>query len=182
VSWKTIGRVADEANAARVEPKDHAALDAELAAAGVDLDDLPGLPAEPEAKAPAPPPKVRPARTRRAVWLIAAAIGAMVLLLIVMNGAAIVAFFKGEPIRPDDEWVPWKQEPTPQQRAAAIRKDAYTACADGLWVTCEAKLDEAKAIDPAGETDPRVVVARRAAYAGQHPEGGTDDKQVRPDR
>jgi hypothetical protein len=51
---------------------------------------------------------------------------------------------------------------TPQTQAKWLRTDALAACAVGDYVKCRAKLDEARGLDPAGESDPKVVEARRA--------------------
>jgi hypothetical protein len=115
--------------------------------------------ARPAAKAT---PATRTVRRLRPVWLVAAALGAVLLVFAVGNRAALVAVLKGEEIRPDDEWLPWKPAPTPEERAASARATAFAACDRAQWTTCQAKLDEARAIDPAGETAPRVVAARRA--------------------
>jgi hypothetical protein len=49
-----------------------------------------------------------------------------------------------------------------QVRAAALRGEAYAACDTKRWTECTGKLDEAATLDPAGESDPRVVAARKA--------------------
>jgi hypothetical protein len=138
-------------------------------------DDVTGLAREPapddgvvqavDARAPEPArvSKAGPNMRRlRPVWLLTAVLGAMVSVFAVMNGAVVVALFRGDDIRPDDEWLPWKPSPTPLQRAAAARDTACTACASALWDTCEAKLDEARTLDPMGESAPAVVAARKS--------------------
>jgi len=100
-----------------------------------------------------------------AVWLAAAVVGAVLLVFAFMNGAAIVAVFKGEAIRPDDEWLPWERAPTREERAASLREKAFAACDVAQWDPCQAKLDEARGIDPAGEEAPRVAAARSAIAA-----------------
>jgi hypothetical protein len=107
-------------------------------------------------------PNTTTARVRRTMWLAAAALGALLSVFALRNRAAIEAALEGEPIKPDDEWLPWKPTPTPNERAAPIRQQAFAACGAALWSTCEAKLDEARQIDPAGESAPPVVAARTA--------------------
>jgi hypothetical protein len=54
-----------------------------------------------------------------------------------------------------------RPEPTPdERRAEALRKEAFAACAQDLWAPCLQALDEAKALDPAGDTAQPVREAR----------------------
>jgi hypothetical protein len=53
--------------------------------------------------------------------------------------------------------------------ADSIRQEAFEACGRGHWAECERKLDEAKAIDPEGETNADVQQARRMASKALHP-------------
>jgi hypothetical protein len=112
----------------------------------------------PKAAAAAAPP-VR--RARAAPLAAAVALGALGMAAL-LNRGAIVAYLKGEPIGPDQPWAPPTAPTTEQQRAAAIRGEAYAACAAQRWTECGSKLDEAAALDPAGERDPRVVAVRKA--------------------
>jgi DNA-directed RNA polymerase specialized sigma24 family protein len=48
-------------------------------------------------------------------------------------------------------------------RAAELRKQALESCAAGAWATCVEKLDDAKRLDPAGDTRPEVQRARQDA-------------------
>jgi hypothetical protein len=49
----------------------------------------------------------------------------------------------------------------PPSPAEALRRDAFEACGRGRWAECERKLDEAKQLDPDGDSDPDVRNARR---------------------
>ncbi|HEY3819086.1 MAG TPA: MBL fold metallo-hydrolase [Polyangiaceae bacterium] len=49
------------------------------------------------------------------------------------------------------------------------RLDAFQACAEGHFGVCRDHLDMAKALDPAGESDPRVLRARAQVRAWQSP-------------
>jgi hypothetical protein len=49
----------------------------------------------------------------------------------------------------------------PASPAEALRSDAFEACGRGRWDECARKLDEAKALDPEGESAPDVRNARR---------------------
>jgi hypothetical protein len=94
---------------------------------------------------------------RRLVWLLAAAFVVAVLIVGALKGPAIVAYFRGPPIGPDVEG-PYR--PSPRELAEKLRDDAMGHCAQASWATCKAKLDEAAALDPAGESEARVVGAR----------------------
>jgi hypothetical protein len=100
----------------------------------------------------------RPRRSAFVVWLVAAAFAALVGLIGVTQGAAIATWFKGkpepvEPILPDNEKA---APPTPHELAEKMRDEADTACANAEWGTCMHRLDDAKKLDPAGESEDRV--------------------------
>jgi hypothetical protein len=115
--------------------------------AGASADE--GTPTGPTAtKAPVKRP--RPVAIAAAVALGALGVAALA------NRGVIEAYLRGvEPIGPDTTW-------TAQQKAALIRGDALDACGTQRWTECTQKLDEAAKLDPAGESDPRVVAARQA--------------------
>jgi hypothetical protein len=105
-----------------------------------------------------------PKRHAWAVWLVAAAIGAGIVAFVVERPVVVAWFHHGtEPIGPDPDWRPL---PTPQERASAIRKEAFDACGEYYWALCESKLDEAQKLDPGGESDTRVQEARTAVHDG----------------
>jgi hypothetical protein len=123
----------------------------ELEAGGVDVE---GLHAKADAlhgqiqhaaTAGPPPAKVTvlATRVRRAAWavpLIAAALG--VVFFVMSTGGGVS---RGR-----------------AHGAAELRSEAYAACDAHRWRECGEKLDQAKEIDPEGESDPRVVAARKA--------------------
>jgi hypothetical protein len=113
------------------------------------------------------------ARKPRAVWLVAAALGVMVFVLAVER-REIVAWMTHDNVRPDNQWV----EPSPDRRAVALREKAFDACHDGLWTECEDTLIEAKKLDPAGDMNPRVQAAHKAALEGM----SRDLRKPGPDR
>jgi DNA-directed RNA polymerase specialized sigma24 family protein len=88
-------------------------------------------------------------RTVRASWAAFAAVGVV---------AAIAFLF-------------WQPEPeitapnlqTPEERAQELRTEALRDCEAAQWKKCVHDLDEAAAMDPAGDTDPRVLKARQDA-------------------
>jgi hypothetical protein len=102
------------------------------------------------------------ARSRWAAWTAIAAVAAAALAVFVWpRDEGVGAGYPGE------------------AKASLLRTEAYAACDRGAWVLCEAKLDEAKRLDPAGEAAAEVLAARRSSYLGQHPDG---DFEARPDR
>jgi hypothetical protein len=114
---------------------------------------------------------IRATESSRAVWFAAAAA-----VLVGIGGAAvvergaIVAWIKGPPapapIEPDHEVAP---PPTPHELAEKARDEAEKACAGGLWGRCNTRLDQARELDPAGESQPRVVGLRKAIVDGTTP-------------
>jgi hypothetical protein len=62
---------------------------------------------------------------------------------------------------PPNEQLP--RVPAPEQRAADMRKLAFEKCEARAWQECLDELDAAKQLDPAGDSDPRVRDARKAA-------------------
>jgi len=125
--------------------------------------------------APSPSPKAAPVvasppvrRPRPGAMVAAVAVGALGVAALA-NRAAIVAYVKGEPIGPDRPWGP--PTATPEQRAWAIRGEAFAACDAQRWTQCTGKLDEAAVLDPAGESDPRVVSARKAVDEATRDDG-----------
>jgi hypothetical protein len=107
----------------------------------------------------APPPAAKSRIRRMSPAAIAAAVAAVAVGGVALsNGAAIVAYLKGE------------TGPTVAasvaQHVATLRKEAFAACDARRWDECTRKLDEAKELDPAGESDERVVAARKAIAGG----------------
>jgi hypothetical protein len=121
-----------------------------------------------------------PARRMRPGPIVAAvALGALGVAALV-NREAIVAYVKGEPIGPDRPWAPPTAPSTPQQlRAASIRGEAFAACEAQRWTECAGKLDEAAGLDPAGESEARVVSARRAVGEAMRVEENPDKPKLK---
>jgi hypothetical protein len=55
-------------------------------------------------------------------------------------------------------------------RAEPLRQQALSACRAALFAKCGELLDQAAAVDPAGENDPRVLEARDAIDRAAQPE------------
>jgi hypothetical protein len=182
VTWKTIERVADKAERARLEALSEEDIDRELREAGIDPEEAVkvverAIDASEGKQVPAPPAAARPrvieggaaktpgsAKTVKAWggsygWIAAVAAAAVVLLVLVRGQLGGVSH--GAPDMDSGSLV---REPTAVERAAMRREEAYAACRTRAWTECQAKLDEARRLDPAGEEDPRVQVARHALY------------------
>jgi len=112
--------------------------------------------------------RARP-RTREIVtWLAVAAFGVLV-IGVAVERREVEAWFQRAPdtIGPD---VP--PPPTVAERAASLRHEAFEACDDTRWVLCEQKLDEARKIDPGGESALDVRRARKSVDGALHWDGG----------
>ncbi len=59
---------------------------------------------------------------------------------------------------------------TPHEQAARLRGEALAACDGHDFAVCTVKLDDARTLDPAGESEARVVAARAAIAASQEPQ------------
>jgi hypothetical protein len=121
------------------------------------------------------PGPAAPSRRRSIAWLAAAAVAVAVAVVFAMNAGTVVAWFRpGPPIGPDGGgMVP--QPPSPQELAQALRWRARGECDRGALVECQRDLDEARGLEPAGETRPEVVEMRRV-IAGPEEDGGLKPK------
>jgi DNA-directed RNA polymerase specialized sigma24 family protein len=120
---------------------------------------------------PAPRVRKRVSRLRshfRAQWkkelALLAALGVVAL--------AVLWFVRRAPRDPvaDPGVRPVPSEALPRiEPAWRLRRDALAACDRGAWDVCVSGLDRAKALDPVGDSEPRVQEARAAAEAALHP-------------
>ena len=100
------------------------------------------------------------AATKKATSRVAWAAGA----LVAAAAAAVIAVEIGDGSRRGPEAIGPDRPgpaPTPLEQARRLREDGLVACGAQDWTACGTKLDEAKQLDPAGESDPRVIEARR---------------------
>jgi hypothetical protein len=122
-------------------------------------------PEETPAAREAPRPKTAPRKgAPRVAWVA----GAVVAAAAAAGGVAVeVAGSAGGPlaIGPD----PGSTAATTKERATRLRDEAVAACGARDFATCTARLDDAKRLDPAGESEPRVVAARAAIAASTVP-------------
>jgi DNA-directed RNA polymerase specialized sigma24 family protein len=107
-------------------------------------------------------------RDLRAEWMrrVGSWGGGALLLLVVLGLAAqepggVTAPFPGEPAPSGEAPAP---EPSQERAATAaeLRSRAIEECRTWALPACERDLDEARALDPAGESAPAVQAARRA--------------------
>ncbi|MCB9578727.1 MAG: RNA polymerase sigma factor [Polyangiaceae bacterium] len=136
-----------------------------------------------EANVPAPRVRQRVSRLRRHFrtrWAAQLAAVAAITALVL----AAIALWRGlsQP-SPEDiarEPVP---ELSPRERGQEIRRQAFEHCAAGRDRECLKELDRAKALDPAGDTEPRVQEARAAAQrALEAPSKGQLEKSAPPSK
>jgi hypothetical protein len=108
-------------------------------------------PAPTSSQAPGRFVTIRTRRVPQLVWLLAAALG---LFLIVVNWPETIA-----------------KPPHDAQEAAELRAKAKSACDASDYGACRALLDQASAIDAAGESDPEVQAERKkiAEWTRQRP-------------
>ena len=85
---------------------------------------------------------------RRTVWIVAAAVGAIVVVLLAVNARAISAWFRPDTAASDSDngEGAGKRDVPPAQRAAKLREGAEEACRAGEWKKCEGKLNHAQKI------------------------------------
>jgi hypothetical protein len=114
--------------------------------------------------------------TPRSIWLMAAGFSIAIGGLAVVKRDAIVAFFRDDTNHQDDKSARQK-EPSRETRAAAARTEAQAACARDAFDECEAHLDEARGLDPAGEDKPEVASLRQRISKAHAPP--SDDKPQR---
>jgi len=126
---------------------------------------------EAQAAVPEEPARVIPIGRRgpRARWTVVLLAAAVVLAL--GAGAAVgIAVRDRSPRTPlgPDPLVPRRREDPmiALQLAARLRDEARDECTRQEWATCQAKLDDARALDPAGDRDPDVQAYRARAAAG----------------
>ncbi len=107
------------------------------------------------AKVKGAPPRMRKTIPRTA-WVAGAIVAAAA-------AAIVVAEVTSEPPRGPEAIVPEPPAPplTPAEQASKLRDEAVLACEFQEYAACSKKLDEAKALDPAGESEPRVIEARK---------------------
>jgi len=118
-----------------------------------------------EVDLPAPRVRQRVSRLRRhfhARWLALGAAGLLSLL-----GVGALFYRTLQRVAPPPSIA---QEPiTPFERARILRQNALPRCAAGAYPECIAALDEARALDPSGESASAIREARAAAAISQSP-------------
>jgi len=118
----------------------------------------------------------RMALLRRRMQHVAVALGvtaSVVLLLMAMRAWRLRG--RVTPIGPDIASTK-PREPTPQERALALRRDALHELDLGDATACVRHLDDAKALDLAGDGAPEIVRARAQAQEMLNPPPNFDQK------
>jgi hypothetical protein len=196
-AWDAVERMALDDEAKRIESLSAGALDAELDRQGFDPQALRARGAALAARlakggnaseaqdVSGPVPKLRAiarpwAHARAIAWTAGAALAAAALAAIAMNRTDGVVVNRD--IGPDtlDGDIAKKPDPSPKEVATKLRYEAYDLCDSTFWAACEKKLDEAKNLDPAGESGLGVQAARQAVSEGLMRDGGPDMKPPKP--
>jgi hypothetical protein len=112
--------------------------------------------------------RARPGRVSRAsaIWIGAAAVAASVAFAVTLGSPAVVAWWRAG-LGGGGEAAPAPG----YRRAERLRGEAQASCAKAQWSACEASLDDARRLDPAGETAPDVKALREAIDVARR--GGT---------
>lgn len=128
------------------------------------------------------PARVTRMPTRRAAWTAGAIAAAAVVTVAAIEGPALLG--RNEPAPPDHPREPLSPEEQQAARIATLRNEARAACDAKDWKACASKLDDAKALDPAGEIDPRVQGMRDAIAAATTPPEPSvvPEKRLVPDK
>jgi len=96
------------------------------------------------------------------------AVVAVATAVVVANRGAIFGTATDTTIRADDGYPQGRPKPPPpSDQATPVRQKAFATCAAGSYAMCSALLDEGKRIDPAGESAPEVVAARKTIAAAK---------------
>jgi len=117
------------------------------------------------AKLPADQVRQRVSRMRRmfrARWaVVAAAMGLVALIAFLATRKNAPRVQRGTPGAP---WLAPDNDATARlERGRGLRARALEACADAHWTECVRGLDDARALDPAGDNSDTVRAAREAA-------------------
>jgi hypothetical protein len=156
--WQTLEKMAAEDDRAWLETATDEEVEARMNEAGVKVERTPGADellarmkerAGGSAESSGAKGKVVPLSRRATPWVVGLALAA---------GTAMVV---SRAVQPNDVTQ------SPHEWATKLRDEALAACAAKKWGACESLLDRAKAIEPEGEWDARVVKARAEIEAAR---------------
>jgi hypothetical protein len=174
-------QIFEEAQVERLEAMNDEELDEALLAEGLEPK-RPAAGAHNAEKAPPRPVPIAPrASKRRPQWIVWAAAAALAVAAI----AALALPSLGGGRAPEAQVDPKNPSADALARAEKLRDDAARACAQGLWGSCAQKLDEATALDAAGEDAERVVHLRavlRSVPRGQQGGDAPREWEAKPPR
>ena len=156
--WEAIDDASFRAEVDRVAGMSDEELEAELLKDGFDPAELAGHEkARPERAGPLKAKIGAPTPIRRTRWTVLLAAAMIVLVALAGGGVAIVAsnWERGD--------TRDTHPPPPKTHAEALRAQGLDACDRDEWKLCLQRLDEAKELDPKGDSAKRVQDARTAA-------------------
>ena len=116
----------------------------------------------------------------RPTWIAIAVAAGLAIAAGITERRAVVAWWT--PARRSPGPVPTVEpleSQQPAEVAATLRRHAFIDCAQTNLERCEAELDMAEELDPAGESAPAVQEARAAIRNGRRPEPMHEDKPKR---
>jgi hypothetical protein len=117
--------------------------------------------------APAPRKAVGAVRHRTVAWIASGAVAVATTTALVLSLNALTVARSPTNQGPDIDAAPAPPTTIEHGRARRLRYEAGHACATARWAACEAKLDEARGLDPAGEGGERVKALREAIEAAR---------------
>jgi len=117
-------------------------------------------------------PRYRRWRNRTALLLLLGGMAAVALVWWLLARAQPPRAAPDRDPRPPPSATRVAPHEDPLYIAGRLRREAFDACDAQKWDACEGKLDEARALDPAGEDNPLVQQARRRAQAARRPDDG----------
>jgi hypothetical protein len=186
-TWRAVEKMIEEDEIERIAAMSPDEVERELKAIGYDPARAPSVEellaratrtaSERQAAAAAVPQKAPTsiirmktrARHGRPVWLFAAAVACLVAFgIVAAERQQVVAWLRPPPapIAPDDTRPP---PVPPAEQAAKLRDEALIDFIVGQHADSEQKLDRARALDPAGESEPRVQQLRNDLAHGPPP-------------
>jgi hypothetical protein len=176
-AWKAIDAMASQQEMDRIKALSDEEVEKELVAAGFDLKDVRTVGQEVIEKAAREAAigggdgREKGAGSRSGsrsgsgsrTWFVVGIAAAAALIAAGVASPEIVAMFKRDEIRPDEYDAMPQHELTQGERAAQLRGRAFEECEARKWGACVGLLDEARKLDPAGESNTLVQSLRFAA-------------------